>query len=234
MLEKTIRWLGREFVALSCEGKAQLTPTEQASELFRCCDEELRRLGLSWDQTVRTRLWARDSESRELGSLERLKILSGGGRAASSSYIAPDHFHSDARIALDLLAMRPSAPGLGKIVKEYEPPRRYIRYLTFDSIVFLSGMTARLPTLADQVADILRDVSAGLSDAGSSWENVVKICFFLHRSQKLEDLKEHFSRTVKAEIHQMEYTFVDGYSAEGKLIEIEVTAKIATESVLHT
>ncbi|MCH8054843.1 MAG: hypothetical protein IH857_01655 [Deltaproteobacteria bacterium] len=39
-----------------------------------------------------------------------------------------------------------------------------------------------------------------------------------------EALKELFEATVKAEIPQMEYAFVDGYSSPGKLIEVEVTA----------
>jgi len=39
----------------------------------------------------------------------------------------------------------------------------------------------------------------------------------------LETFKGLFRKHVRAEIPQMEYGFVDGYSAAGKLIEIEVT-----------
>lgn len=225
MQKKIFQWLGKEFVALSCEGKAA-TVTEEASEIFRRFDEELREMGLSLDDTVRTRLWGRDRESRNLGSDERVKILSGKARSVSSSYIAPGYFDSDGRVAVDLLAMRPSRPGLEKILKEYDPPIIPLRYLVYDSVVFLSGVTAVLPTLADQLADILPRIAGSLTDARSSWEKVVKISFFLHRSQKLGRLKEIFKKTVKADIPQMEYGFVDGYSAEGKLIEIEVTASI--------
>jgi hypothetical protein len=35
-----------------------------------------------------------------------------------------------------------------------------------------------------------------------------------------------FRKVVTAEIPQIEYVFVDGYSAEGKLIDIETTAKL--------
>ncbi|MBI4488704.1 MAG: hypothetical protein HY694_06430 [Deltaproteobacteria bacterium] len=55
----------------------------------------------------------------------------------------------------------------------------------------------------------------------------VKVSFFLHRSQKLQTLKELFQKRANAEIPQMEYAFVDGYSAVGKLIEIEVTATLS-------
>ena len=122
--------------------------------------------------------------------------------------------------------MRPTRPGLGKTLKEYDPPITPLRYLTYDSVVFLSGVTAVLPALSDQLADILPRISGSLTDAGSSWDKAVKVSFYLHRSQKLETLKELFQKTVEAKIPQMDYSFVDGYSAEGKLIEIEVTASL--------
>lgn len=224
MRKKIFYWLGREFVALSCEGKASLPTKEQAEDIFHRCDGEIRPLGLSLENTVQTRLWAKDGQSRNLGSNERLKVLSGKARSASSSYIAPGRFASDARVALDLLAMRPARPGLEKILKEYDPPIVPLRYLIYDSVVFLSGVTAVLPTLVHQLTDILPRITDSLRDAGSSWDKAVKVAFFLHRSQKPEALKEFFRSHVRSEIPQMEYGFVDGYSAEGKLIEIEVTA----------
>ena len=222
MRKKIFQWLGKEFVTLSCEGKAA-TATEEASEIFRRFDRELREMGLSLENTVRTRLWGKDRESRDLGSNERVKVLSGKARSASSSYIAPGHFDSGARVGLDLLAMRPARAGVGKILKEYDPPIVPLRYLIYDSVVFLSGVTAVLPILEDQLADILPRITGSLTDAGSSWNKVAKVSFFLHRSQKLETFKGLFRKHVRAEIPQMEYGFVDGYSAAGKLIEIEVT-----------
>ena len=224
MRKKIFQWLGKEFVALSCEGKVGPTAKEQSQDIFRRFGEELLPMGLSLENTVRTRLWGRDRQSRNLGSGERVRVLSGKARSASSSYIAPAYFDSDARVALDLLAMRPSRWDLEKTLKEYDPPIVPLRYLIYDSVVFLSGVTAVLPTLVHQMADILPRISGSLTDAGSSWNKVVKVAFFLHRSQRLEIFKELFKKSVRAEIPQMEYGFVDGYSAEGKLIEIEVTA----------
>jgi len=218
-------WLGREFVSLFCEGNAKGTVTEETQVLFHRLDVELRELGLSLDNTVRTRLWARDRESRDLGGSERAKILSGKARSASSSYIAPDFFTSDARVATDLTAMKPRQQEVEKTLKEYDPPMIPLRYLIYDSIVILSGVTAVLPSLSDQMADILPRIESSLTDAGSSWDKVVKVSFFLHRSQKLETLKGLFGETIKAEIPQVEYAFVDGYSSKGKLIEVEVTAE---------
>ncbi|HKA34152.1 MAG TPA: hypothetical protein VKH64_13110, partial [Candidatus Binatia bacterium] len=64
------------------------------------------------------------------------------------------------------------------------------------------------------------------ADAGASWERVAKVSFYLHRSQTIEALNALFRKVVPAAIPQMEYAFVDGYSAEGKLIEIETTARL--------
>jgi len=230
MKKRIIQWLGREFVELSCEGEIGATVTEEAADLFRRFDKELREAGLLLDHTVRTRLWGRDRESRDQASAVRSKILSGQSRSASSSYIAPDHFESDARIALDLLAMMPSHPSLEKIVKEYDPPRTPIRYLTFDSLVFLSGVTAVRPTLSDQMTDNLSRISNYLTEARVSWEDAVRVSFYLHRSQKLEDLRKLFGEKVKVEVPWVEYAFVDGYSAEGKLVEIEVTAEMGARA----
>ncbi len=225
MRKKIFQWLGREFITLSCEGKEGMTATDQAQDIFRRLDGELRGMDLSLENTVRTRLWGRDGQSRTLGSDERVRVLSGKARSASSSFIAPDHFDSNAHVALDLLAMKPLRPGLEKTLVEYDPPITPLRYLVYDSLAFLSGVTAVLPTLDDQMADILSRISTSLTNAGSSWGEVLRVSFYLHRSQALQALKDLFKKTVKAEIPQMEFAFVDGYSAEGKLIEIEVTAQ---------
>jgi enamine deaminase RidA (YjgF/YER057c/UK114 family) len=227
MRKRIFRWLGKEFVELSGEAKVASSAGEEARQLFLRFDQELRSLGLSLDNTVRSRLWARDRESRDQGSAERVKILSGNARSASSSYISPAHFDSAARVAVDLLAMRPSRSGVHKELKEYDPPIVPLRYLVYDTVVVLSGVTTVLPSLEDQLDNILPRIGSSLRDAGSSWDGAVKISFYLHRSQTLERLNELFQKRVTVAIPQTEYEFVDGYSSEGKLCEVEVTAKVS-------
>lgn len=225
-MKKTIfPWLDREFVSLSCEGNSVGTATEETEDIFRRFEEELNGEGLTLENTVRTRLWGRDRASRDRGSDQRVKILSGKSRSVSSSYIAPGYFESGARVSLDLVAMRTVASDAQKFLKEYDPPITPLRYLTYDSVVYLSGVTSEIPGLREQLDDILPRIQGSLTDAGSSWENVVKVSFYLHRSQKHESLKEMFEETIKINIPQVEYSFVDGYSSPGKLIEIEVTAQ---------
>ena len=226
MEKRIFSWLGKEFVELGGEARPAATATEEAQELFQRFDQELRGHELSLANTVRSRLWGRDRESRDQGSNQRVKVLSGKARSASSSYIAPIRFDSNAKVAIDLLAMRPSRSDAEKFLKEYDPPIVPLRYLTYDSVVVLSGVTTVLATLDEQLDNILPRIEDSLKNAGSSWDRVVKISFFLHRSQKLETLKELFSARVSAKIPAMEYSFVDGYSSAGKLCEVEVTATL--------
>ena len=224
MRKKFLTWLGKDFIELSGEAKPGASASNEASELFRRFDQELKTHKLSLDNVVRTRLWGRDRESRNLGSDERVKVLSGQARSASSSYIAPDHFDSDAKIAVDLLAVKPSRQNMRKRIVEYDPPIVPIRFLVYDSVVMLSGVTTVLPTLEEQLNNILPRITGSLKDSRSSWERVARISFYLHRSQTIDNLNRLFNERIKASTAQREYCFVDGYSSVGKLCEVEVTA----------
>jgi enamine deaminase RidA (YjgF/YER057c/UK114 family) len=226
MRKKIFSWLDREFIEISGEAKPAANASVEARELFDRFNAELKAHGLSLDNTVRSRLWGRDRPSRDLGSTERVKVLSGKARSASSSYIAPGHFDSAAKVAVDLLAMRPTQPNMQKTVVEYDPPIVPIRFLVYDSLVVLSGVTTVLPTLEEQLNNIIPRITGSLADGASSWDKVARVSFYLHRSQTVENLKALFARHVSAKIPQMEYIFVDGYSSEGKFCEVEVTATV--------
>lgn len=226
MRKKLFTWLGHDFVELSAEAAPASNPTVEAQQLFERFDGELRKHGLSVDHTVRSRLWGRDRQSRDLGSTARVKALSGKARSASSSYICPGHFDSNANVAVDLIAMRSARPEQQKRIVEYDPPIVPIRFLVLDSVVVLSGVTTVLPTLAEQFDNIIPRITGSLADAGSSWDKVARVSFYLHRSQTIDNLKELFASHVKPKNAQFEYCFVDGYSSEGKFCEVEVTATL--------
>jgi hypothetical protein len=224
MRKRIFSWLGKEFIELSGEALPTASAGAEMGDLLHRFDQDLKGHGLSLDNTVRSRLWGRDRESRDLASSERVRRLSGNARSASSSYIAPTHFDSAARVALDLLAMRPAHADSAKKVVEYDPPIAPIRYLVYESVVALSGVTAVLSDLEAQLADIVPRITGSLTNAGSSWEAVKRVSFYLHRAESVERLKQLFASHVRASIPELEYSFVDGYSSPGKLCEIEVTA----------
>ncbi|MEW6670170.1 MAG: RidA family protein [Thermodesulfobacteriota bacterium] len=225
MRKEIVQWVGREFIFISCEGQRIGNAADEMEGIFGRVSNELQIEGLSLDHTIRTRLWAVDRQSRDLASDVRAKYNTGRARAATSSYIMPGYFASEARVGMDLIALRPTVPDIKKIIVESDPPRKPINYLIFDSLLVLAGKTVVLPTLEAQLDEILPRITGILAEAGSSWKDVVNVSCYLHRSQKIGTLKRGLSKWVRAPLARMEIAAVEGYSAEGKLIEIEVTAE---------
>jgi len=223
--KRIFSWLGGEFIELSGEARPATSIEEETVSLFQSFEQELKAHGLSLENTVRTRLWGKDKEARNLVTPTRSKILTGSAKAASSSYISTSRFDSHARVALDLLATRPSRADAERRPVEFQPPRNYLCYLRQDSYVFLSGYTSATGTLETQVPEVIKAVTAGLMVAGSVWDKLVKMSLFLHGSQKLETLRELLKRgpTLPANC-QLEFGFVDGYAGDKSLLEVEATA----------
>ncbi len=221
MREKSFAWLGQEFVALSCEGDPAVGDvTGETANIFQRFERCLHGRGLSLANTVRTRLWARDMECWGDAVKERARILAGDARSVSSSHIRPGRFASNARVAVDLLAMLPSS-GQSKRLIEYEPPGIVLRYLEWENIVFLSGVTVILPTFAEQLPVIVSRIGETLSHAGVDWTHVKRASFFLHQQESLEELRRASSRLIPVPL-PADFTTVD--TRQGKRVEIEITA----------
>jgi enamine deaminase RidA (YjgF/YER057c/UK114 family) len=226
--KRIFSWLGRECVELSAAARPTASVEEETKSLFRSFEQELKADGLSLENTVRTRLWGRDREARNLGTAARSKILTAGTKAASSSYVSPRRFDSDAKVAVDLLAMKPSRADAERRPVEFQPPRNYLCYLRYDSLVFLSGYTSDAETLEDQVPQVINAVAGGLTVAGIRWDKLVKVSLFLHRSQKLETLGNLLGKGPAFPANcQIEFGFVDGYAGEKSLLEVESTAAVS-------
>ena len=216
----------REFIALSGEGQSGRTVGEETQDLFRRTERELKELSLSLENTVRIRIWGKDGEARNQATAERSRILTERTKASSSSYICPGYFDSSAKVALDLIAVRPANPNLDRRPVDFDPPRNYLRYLIYDSFLFLSGFTSAGSNLDNQLAQIVSEIEVSLVDGRTSWDNVIAASFYLHRSQKVELLKGLLEKERKAGLAQMEICFVDGFASEGRLLEVEVSAKL--------
>jgi enamine deaminase RidA (YjgF/YER057c/UK114 family) len=226
MRKTTFPWLNREFVLLSGEARGSGSVEQQTEELFERFETELRSSNLSLEDTVRTRIFAADKDARQLATSARAKILSGKRKAASSSYISASQFDSNARVALDLLAMRASQRGAEREAVEFEPPRAYISQLRYDSVAFVSGFTSELDRLEDQVPAVLADIDEALKAASTSWQHVAKLSVYLSRSQSLELLKELLRKANRLDLTRIEFEFVDGFARDKGLLEAEATALI--------
>jgi enamine deaminase RidA (YjgF/YER057c/UK114 family) len=227
MRKRLFNWQGQGFVYLGLEGKGGEPIEQQSKALFARAGQELKSFGLSLDQNVvRTRVFGRTRETRNAVSDTRAKTFIGSARAASSSFIAPEHFESGADVALDLYAMSPPGEKATRKVVEHQPQQTFIRYLTWGPMVFLAGMTCEeYPTLKQQYEDILPRAGKLLQEAGCDWRNVVGISFFLHKDQDPDALLTGVAKTVPVSLDNAEVEFVEGFSRPGKLVEIEITAR---------
>jgi enamine deaminase RidA (YjgF/YER057c/UK114 family) len=216
-------WFGKEFIQLSAEGRPGVPADQAAADIFTRMDAALKEQGLSLANTVRSRLWGKDRESRDAGSTQRVKLLAGKARSASSSYISPTHFDGDATVAIDLWAMRGSGE---KRLQEYDPAIVPLRFLVYDGVAVLSGVTYDQGTLEDQLDNILPRIGESLKLAGAGWEKVARMSCHLHRSQTPDALRAGLSKRLGASLPDYEVSFVDGYSSPGKLVEIETTAAL--------
>jgi enamine deaminase RidA (YjgF/YER057c/UK114 family) len=227
MRKRLFNWQGQRFVALGLEGQPGAPLASQARGLFERAASELAPHGLSLDHnTVRTRIFGRTFEARTAGSDARVAALTGQARAAGASFVVPDHFASQADIGLDLLAMAPPPEGGARRVTEHQPVQSFIRHLVWGPMVFLAGMTCEhLPTLAEQYRDVLGRAAGLLAETGCGWRHVVRISFFLHRSQDPQALLAGVAAAAPVALGEAEIELVDGFSRPSKLVEIEITAR---------
>jgi len=119
------------------------------------------------------------------------------------------------------------AGGAVRTVTEHEPIQNFIRHLVWGPMVFLAGMTcADFPTVPEQIADILPRAGALLRETGCGWSDVVRVSCFLHKDQDPEVLLTAMAKTAPVPLDNAEIEFVEGYSQPGKLVEVEITAKM--------
>jgi enamine deaminase RidA (YjgF/YER057c/UK114 family) len=223
------RWLGKEFVSFSAEARPEQPVAEQTKDLFRCVEAELKDCGLSMENTVRTRIWGADREARNVATAARADILTGRRKAASSSYVSAGRFDSDAKVALDLLAMVPSHPRATRSLVEFEPTRNYLRFLQHDNVVFVSGFTSELDGQENQAQQVWVELDDALRAASSRRGRIVNISVFLDRNQRLEKAKELLTMASTAGLCAFELERVDGFAREKSLLEVEVTALTGPE-----
>ena len=227
MRRRLFNWQGQRFVYLGLEGEPGRPLPQQSADLFARAGAELAAFGLSLlRNTVRTRIFARDSAARAAGSRARGDALVGRSRAAGSSYVSVPHFDSPADVGLDLLAMVAPAGNPPRHVTEHDPEQSFIRHLVWGPMVFLAGMTCETqPTLRAQCADILPRAEGLLRETGCAWDNVVRVSFFLQRDQDPDALLAAVAALAPVPLAHAELELVEGFSRPGKLIEIEITAR---------
>ncbi|MDH3446403.1 MAG: hypothetical protein OEN50_20965, partial [Deltaproteobacteria bacterium] len=193
-------------------------------ELFRRFEDELKPHNLSLNNAVRVRVWGRDKNARTNATASRSKILTGGRRAASSSFISRGWFDSEGVAGLELLAMRPLDASAKRMPVDFEPPRNYLLYLEIDGVIFFSGFTSEAATLEQQVADVMATYEHALAQAHTDWNNVKKFSVLLRRDYDVAVVKRALAHANPRHVPEVEFSFVDGFAGDKYLLEIEATA----------
>jgi hypothetical protein len=226
MKSRLFSWFGRDFIEISCEGKAGVPADIAIEDLFAACESELRSHDFSLENTARIRVWGRDKDARTLATAARAKILNGKRRAASSSFISQQWFDSDATAGLELIAMKPRDSGAERRPVDFEPARNYLCYLRYESLVFYSGYTSTADTLEKQVSEIWKALAGARAISGNLTQDFTKtgkLSVFLHRSQKLSAVKDLLAKWTWIDLAKVEFRLVDGFAGDKYLLEIEAT-----------
>ena len=227
METKIFSWLGREFVEMSGEAKAAGPVESATAELFQKFADTLSPLGLSLDNSVRIRVFGRDKQARTAATAARSMILNGSRRAASSSFISLEWFDSNGAAGLELLVTRPLHSAAVRKPVDFAPPRNYLCYLEFDSLLFFSGFTSEAATLEQQVSEVLTTLDGAFARAKTDWSKVVKLSLLLQRGANMDSVKRILAQANRLSVPEIEFSFVDGFAGEKYLVEIEATALLS-------
>lgn len=183
--------------------------------------------GLALADVVRARLHGATRAARDAASRVRFRHLAGPARCATSSYIDPSRFPGGDGAALWLLALADA--GTGKSVVEYDPVQPPCRFVATGGLVFLSGVTSTEPALGDQLARIAPRIRESLAIAADRLGAPVlpsAAQAWVHRDVAPAALADLGARLGLAAV-PLVIERCDGYSAPGKLIEVEVDAAVA-------
>jgi enamine deaminase RidA (YjgF/YER057c/UK114 family) len=77
---------------------------------------------------------------------------------------------------------------------------------------------------AQVLGDILPRIGRYLGEAGSGWDRVAEANCFLHDNESSADMRALFLKAASCLPPRFACHRVSGYSAPGKLVEVEITA----------
>lgn len=209
---------------MSVTGTVDASDSEALEALLEAIEATLSDGGLGLADVVRTRLHAATRSGRDAASKVRFRRLAGPARCATSSYIDPAMFGSGDGVRLAAIALAGAA--VDKISVEYEPPQPPCRFVSTGDLVFLSGVTSTESVFDAQLARIAPRISDNLRAAGDAIGHEVAptgVTAWVHRSLSDADLAGLDARLGLAGT-PISVMRCDGYSAPGKLIEVEVDA----------
>ena len=215
---------GREHLLVSVAGDGTGSIAEEARRAMESALALVADAGYAPRHLVRSRLFARDANSRRIASDLRVEMLKGDLRAASSSYIDPARLPGGANVAVDLVAVRAPADAR-KSVREYEPAIAPPMFVALDGLIYVSGCTDVSEGFAAQLKNVRSNIARNLQAAGVGWSDVIAVSAHVSRTVDADLAWRELVALFPDMIGPLSLSPVDGYSAPEKLIEIEATAR---------
>lgn len=214
----------REHLHVSVTGDAGGAVAEEARRAIETALALIEEAGYSREHLVRSRLFARDANTRRIASDMRVEMLGGALRAASSSYIDSARLPGGANVAIDLVALRAPA-GAAKTVREYDPAIAPPMFVALDGLVYVSGCTDVSDGFDAQLRNVRSYIARNLEAAGLGLADVIGVSAHVSRTISADGAWRDVATLFSGLTGPLSMTQVDGYSAPEKLIEIEATAR---------
>ena len=215
---------GHPYVFLSTTGHGAKGATEEAALAFDRLNQELRKLGGSIEDVVRTTVFTRNQECRPAISEVRRKTFAQTARPASSSIIVHDFSPGDTLIEIDATAFLSQGEKYRKKGHEFDPPRTYIKAVELDDVLFVSGQTGRGEDIEAQTTDCCNRISETLAELGFSWGNLLLLSCYVRKVEWFDLVYQTIHKKIGNQPVPVDLVLGDEYAQPGVLIEIEATA----------
>ncbi len=215
---------GHPYVFLSTTGHGAKGATEEADLAFDRLNQELRKLGGSIEDVVRTTVFTRNQECRPAISEVRRKSFAQTTRPASSSIIVHDFSPRDTLIEIDATAFLSKGEKYRKQGYEFDPPRAYIKAVELEDILFISGQTGRGENIEVQTTACCSRISETLAELGFSWGNLLLISCYVKKVEWFDRVYRMIRKKIGNKPVPVDLVLGDEYAQPEVLIEIEATA----------
>jgi enamine deaminase RidA (YjgF/YER057c/UK114 family) len=215
---------GQPLVFLSAHGSGGKTPTEETTLALSRINHAMESLGGSIDDLVRTTVFTKNQECRPVVGEVRKKMLTQATRPASSSIIVHKFSPENTLVEIWATGILSRGKKYQKRGIEFEPPRPYLKALSVDDLLFLSGRGGSGESIEAQTRSSLDTIGETLAELGSSWDKVLLLTCYVKRLEWLDTVEKIASEHTHLGALSIELVPADEFARSEMLLEVEATA----------
>ena len=217
---------GQPCVFLSAHGSGGKSPAEEATLALSRIAHEMESLGGSIDDLVRTTIFTKNQECRPAVGDVRRKMLAQATRPASSSIIVHNFSPEDTLVEIWATGILSRGKKYQQKGVEFEPPRPYLKALTVDNLLFLSGGGGKGEGIETQARETLDTIGKTLAELGSSWNKLLLLTCYVKKLEWLDTVEKIAREHTHLGAHPIDLVPADEYAGPEMLLEVEATAYV--------